>query len=254
MATISRTAVFLIAGWGAYPQAPATPRSFDVVSVKLDADRRVRPSISTSGPRFIAQAKNITTLLIYAFNLRGYQIAHSPAIEAFGDDRFDIAATASGEGRPTVEEFRQMLQSVLADRFRLRAHRERQEMAVYSLTVARDGPKFKESPSDAAPAQQYTASGRNYVVKLSKASMDDLLNAVDNSLPDRPVRDRTGLTGAYEIAFTYTPDIKPNRDGGPQPEDVSIFTAVEKLGLTLRPDKATIEMLIVDRLERPSAN
>jgi uncharacterized protein (TIGR03435 family) len=254
MDAVRRILGLLLAALSALGQTSTPPRSFEVVSIKLDTDRRVRPAISTSGTRFTAQAKNMLTLLIYAYNLRSYQIVRTPAIEAFGEDRFDITATASGEAVPAAGEFRQMVQAVLADRFKLRVHREQREMPVYTLTVGKSGPKFVESPPDTKPLQQYSASGRNYVVKLSGAFMDDLLNAIDNSMPDRPVRDRTGLAGAYEISLTYTPDIKPNRDTGAQPEDISIFTAIEKLGLNLRPEKAMIEMLAVDHLERPSAN
>jgi uncharacterized protein (TIGR03435 family) len=229
-------------------------RSFDVVSIKLDQDRQSRPTISTSGNRFTAQAKNIVTLLMYAYNVRSYQVVHTPALDILGDDRFDIVATASGDGVPTTEEFRQMLQSVLTERFKLRVHREQREMSVFSLMLGKDGLKFHESPPDAKLAQNYAASGRNYVVVLSKASMDDLLNAIENSYPDRPVRDRTDLVGRYEIKLTYTPNIKPNRDTGPQPEDINIFTAVERIGLILRPEKAMVETLLVDHLEWPSAN
>jgi len=238
-----------------FAQPAQQPRVFEVASVKLNEDMRTRPSISTSGARFTAQAKNIVTLIMYAYNVRYYQVARTKALGVLEDDRFDISARSSGDNAPRTEEFRQMLEALLSDRFKLRAHREMREMPVYTLVTGKNGPKFKESPPDTAPGERYAASGRNYVVTLSKATMDNILVAIENSYVDRPVLDRTGLQGMYDITLTYTPDVKPIRDAGPSPDDITIFTAVQKqLGLELVPAKAMVEIIVVDQIERPSPN
>jgi uncharacterized protein (TIGR03435 family) len=146
-----------------------------------------------------------------------------------------------------------MMQSLLADRFKLRAHREMREMPVYALVAGKNGPKLQASAASASPAQHYSASGRNYVVTMTKATMASVLDAIENSLLDRPVLDRTGLAGTYDIQMTFAPDIKSRR-AEPDPEDVSIFTAIEKLGLMLVPQKAAVETLIVDHVQKPSEN
>jgi uncharacterized protein (TIGR03435 family) len=89
---------------------------------------------------------------------------------------------------------------------------------------------------------------------MTKATMENVLDAIENSLIDRPVVDRTGLDGAYDIEMIYAPETPAKRRSEPDPEDVSIFTAVEKLGLTLIPQKASVEVLIVDRVEKPPEN
>jgi uncharacterized protein (TIGR03435 family) len=84
--------------------------------------------------------------------------------------------------------------------------------------------------------------------------MDDVVRAIENSIVDRPVLDRTGLTGTYAIRLVYTPNIPPNRKA-PELDDISIFTAVqEQLGLRLEPQKAMVEVLVVDHAEKPSDN
>ncbi len=115
-----------------------------------------------------------------------------------------------------------MLQVLLADRFKLKVHREPCEMPVYALVVGKNGPKFKESAPEAVPDIHYGASGRNYEVTMPKAAIDDVLTAIENSLIDRPVLNQTGLKGTYVIKMTYTPNTPPNRRSEPDPEDISI--------------------------------
>ena len=147
-----------------------------------------------------------------------------------------------------------MLQQLLAERSRLSVHRETREMSVYGLVIGKDGPKFRESAPETAHSGRLGVSGRNYEVLLKKASMDDVVNAVANSFPDRPVIDKTGLTGVYDVKLTYTPETRSNREN-PDPDDLSVFTAVqEQLGLKLEPQKAMVEVLIVDHVEKPSGN
>ena len=86
------------------------------------------------------------------------------------------------------------------------------------------------------------------------ATMEGLVEQISNAFLDRPVVDKTGLTGTYDIRLTYTPENWMSR--GPEPDlDVSIFTAVqEQLGLRLVQQKANVEILVVDHVENPSEN
>jgi uncharacterized protein (TIGR03435 family) len=239
---------------GVFGQSAPSIRAFEVASVKPHDASMTLPGISTSGPRLNADAANLMRLITYAYNLRSYQVSGAPPHLALGDARYDIVAKAEGDSAPTKDEFRQMLQQLLADRFKLKVHRETREMPVYELVVGKNGPKFKESAPGASPGAHYAASGRNYQVTIPKATMDDVLNAIENSLLDRPVLDKTGLTGTYDIRMTYAPDIKANRET-PDLSDISIFTAVEQqLGLKLVAQKAMVEILVVDRVEDPSEN
>jgi uncharacterized protein (TIGR03435 family) len=231
-----------------------TASPFDVASVKAHQGPG-RIGISTSGPRLNAEAANLVVLIMYAYDLKHYQVARTPPLLALGDNFYDIAAKAEADAAPSRDEFRGMLQLLLAERFKLRVHRETREIPVYALAVGKNGPKFKPSAPDASPDPHYAASGRSYELTIAKATMDDVVRVIENSPVDRPVLDKTGLTGTYAVKMIYTPNLKTNRDSEPDPNDISIFSAVEVyLGLKLEPQKAMVEVLVVDHVEKPSEN
>jgi uncharacterized protein (TIGR03435 family) len=162
-------------------------------------------------------------------------------------------AKAEGDGAPTRDEFRPMLQKLLAERFNLTVHRETKEMPVYALVIGKNGPKFKESAPDATFSGHGGVNGRNQYMKQSKATMDDMVDAIRN-FADRPVVDKTGLTGTYDYRIEATLDFRL-RDGTNDPNDITIFSAVQdQLGLRLEAQRAMIGILVVDHIEKPSAN
>jgi uncharacterized protein (TIGR03435 family) len=234
--------------------AQAPRRSFEVASIRP----RLAPSgtidISTSGLRLNAESAALRYLIQYAWNVRMFQVAESPALLAFGDTFYDIAGRAEGEAPPTATEFREMLQTLLADRFHLRLHREQRPTQVWALLTARSGPKLKPSAGGGGPSGM-GISGRNNVLNLREATMEDLAAELDNTaFLDRPVVDQTGLNGAYDIKLTYTPENRIGR-GEPDPAEIRIFTALsEQLGLRLVQQKADVEFLVVDHVEKPAGN
>jgi uncharacterized protein (TIGR03435 family) len=189
----------------------------------------------------------------HAYNLNNCEVSGQAPLLTFGDTRYDVVARAESNGAPAMAEFRQMLQLLLADRFKLKFHRELCEMPVYELVVGENGPKFKPSAPDANPVAHYGPSGRDYQVTMPTATMADLVDVIASSSPGRPVLDKTGFTGTYDIKLTYALDVKSNRDTAPNLSDVSIFTALqEQLGLRLEAQKAMIEVLVVDYAETSS--
>lgn len=157
--------------------------------------------ISTAGSRLTADAANLVILTMYAYDLKSYQIPRTPPLTALGDNFYDIAAKAEGDGIPAKAEFRQMLQSLLASRFKLAFHCEMREMPVYKLVVGKNGPKFKESSRDATPGVHYAASGRNWEVTMSKATMDSVLNTIENKKRKRLYGQTKPDQGADALAF-----------------------------------------------------
>jgi uncharacterized protein (TIGR03435 family) len=250
---IGLAGLFLFATNAARGQAPT--KQFEVASIRAHPDPPQSIGISTKGNRLTAEASFPGLIILYAYNLKNYQLDVPKSLPQAYDTMYDIAARAEGDGTPTQDDFRQMLQSLLADRFKLRFHREMREMPVYALVVAKGGPKLKESAPDAESMGRMTVNGRNYQASIPKANMDDVVRAIANSFIDRPVLDKTGLTGTFDLKLTYTPDIASNRKGDPDPNDISIFTAVqEQLGLKLEPTKALVEILVVDHIEKPTEN
>ncbi len=233
----------------------AAQQDFEVASVRQREGPFQRMyDVSTSGPRFTCGACAVPELILYAYNLKRYELAFanpSPELET----RYDIVAKAAGDTPRTREEFRQMVQRLLAERFGLASHREAKEMPVYALTAGKSGPKIKESPPDSPHQWSLGVVGRNYKVTMRKVAMEEICSAIGNAFLDRPIVDQTGLTGFYDATLAYTPQTRAIREGEPDLNDMSIFIAVqEQLGLKLEPTKATIQVLVVDRVAKPSAN
>jgi bla regulator protein blaR1 len=246
--------------WGFIPvallaQSAASDRPFEVASIRPHQGPMRTLDARISGPRLSWEAANLRGLIMFAYNLKNYQIAGNVPLLTVGDERFSLEAKAEGGSPRTMEEFRQMMQLLLVDRFKLQMHREMHEIPVYALVVPKNGPKLKPSAPDADPTFHYGGSGRSTVVTMPKADMADVLDAISHSMLDRPVLDKTGLTGTYDVRLVFTPDTRANRASEPDPNDISILTAVqEQLGLKLKPQKALIEVLVVDRAEKPTEN
>lgn len=239
--------------WG----QPAQPsRSFEVASIKVHPDPPRVIGITTSGFRLNAQAETVRGLIAWAYDLKNYQLISPPAVySSVGDTMYDIVAKAENGPVPAKPAFREMLRALLADRFKLQLHWETREMPVYELVVGKNGPKLKESSPDATAAGRLQVNGRNYDVTLTKATMSDVVDAVANAFLDRPVVDKTGLDGFYDVKLIYTPSTRANRGTEASLDDISIFTAVqEQLGLKLEPRTGSVKTLVLDHVEKPSGN
>lgn len=254
MRTILSVGLIFGAHFVAFCQSTPLP-AFEVASIRLHPDPPHSINISTAGNRLTVEGSYVFAIIMYAFNLKNYQIDIPKSLAPGLDTMYDIAAKAEGDGTPTKDEFRQMLQSLLADRFKLKVHREMREMPIYALVLGKNSPKLKDSAPNADPMGLMSVNGRNYQVTRPKATMDDIVLGISNAFLDRPVVDNTGLTGTYQLNLTFTPDIPSIRRTEPDPNDISIFTAVqEQLGLKLEPQKAQVEILVVDHIENPTSN
>lgn len=231
----------------------AAQPQFEVASVKVHPEPPRIMGVKATGNRLVADAETVRGLIMWAWKLKNYQVDGPGANSPVGDTFYDVVAKAEGDAIPTVAEMRVLLQSLLADRFHLKVHRETREMPVYALVLGKNAPKLKPSAPDAGPGGNLHVVDRNYEYTVPKATMSDILDGIANSFLDRPVVDQTGLTGTYDLKLVYTPDLRSNRE--PDPADISIFTAVQnQLGLKLVPQKAPVEILVVDHVEKPTEN
>jgi uncharacterized protein (TIGR03435 family) len=206
---------------------------------------------SSSGARVRLVGYNLRVLIMEAYNVRNFQVS-IPAKYEQTNIVYDIVANAPEGTAPTRDEFRRMLQALLADRFQLKAHIEKKQTPVYGLVVGKGGPKLK--PPSEAGHELHGINGRNQFLEADSVTMYDLADYILGSfMPDRPVIDRTGLAGTYKLRIEATPEYRINAN--PQPGDLSIFAAVqEQLGLKLEPSTAAVDTLIVDSAQKPSEN
>lgn len=239
------------------PPGVAPLPSFEVASIKLNPGPwHVLHGYSSSGPRLTLEAYTVSDLIGEAYDLKDYQVtlAESRARPIMYDTRYDLVAKAEDGATPTKGEFMGMLQTLMKERFNLKFHREMKDMPVYALVVGKNGPKFKESAPDAASISYVGVNGRNHNMTLGKVNMESLADDISRVFAiDRPVLDKTGLTGTYDIKLEATPEFRINRSS--DPDDISVFSAVqEQLGLKLESTKGPVQVLVIDHIERPSEN
>jgi len=190
-----------------------------------------------------------------AFDVQESQIAGGPVW--LDKEKWDIEAKTGDESdRYSPEETRGMLQNLLADRFSLKIHRETRQLPVYILNIARGGPKFKALDHDRGMNIQITGNS----IRLESGEIPRLAQLLSTAA-GRPVIDRTGLSQRYDLSVIW--DDAPVREGGVPGLDTprapgdngSVFTAVQnQLGLRLDPQRAPVEVIVVDRIDRPSPN
>ena len=270
-ALIIAASAILLSGRNAAAQTPQK-MEFEVASIKPNASGDHGVRIEMSPGRFVAKNVTVRLLLTQAFNVKDFQISGGPSW--MSSEHFDIDAKTGGEedakdAKPTqaqmmakTEQLRSMMQSLLADRFKLKSHEDSKEAPAYALVVGKNGPKLK--PSDAgAEGRSMMRMGRGQLT-ATKVTMDGLASQLANHV-GRPVVNKTGLPGEYDVELEWTPD--PGQGGplgappsgeAPPPVDSSgpsIFTAVQdKLGLKLEGTKSPVKVIVIDAVEKPSEN
>jgi uncharacterized protein (TIGR03435 family) len=245
------TIALVLALPGVHAQPPS-PLSFEVASIRpQDGPLNRIADYSASGPRLTLGGYSFPLLIMEAYDLKSYQMSF-PSTASGLADYYNVTAIAPGVTAPTRDDFRQMLQSLLVDRFKLKMHQETREMAVYALVVDKNGPSLKAAVSDdrcAARVGPLRPQDRNYRYQYTNCTLDPLVNTLQ---ADRPIVDKTGLTGRYDITVFATPPYKM-RDSS-EPGDIPLEDAIRQLGLKLEPRKEPIEVLVVDHVEKPTEN
>jgi uncharacterized protein (TIGR03435 family) len=194
-------------------------------------------------------------------------------------ERYDIEATAESGAIPPgastlarEAKMKLMLQSLLEDRFKLKIRRETKEMPVYAVIVGKNGPKLTKSkieekdcpdgPADNAIGCHNFRGGMGRGLHAAAINMADLALAVSN-WSDRPVVDRTGLEGLFEINTDGWAPMVPRPPGASEsggdagmndPERPTLYLIFERLGLKLEASKAPVEMFVVEHVEKPTEN
>ena len=259
-----RLMLMAVAGVCALAQAQEskTAPAFEVASVKRHANTAdTNMSINTpAGGRLECSNVPVRMLVTYAYDVRDYQIVNLPA---WADtDRWDIEAKPSAEeaareptrfSETSNQLGRQRTQALLADRFGLKLHEERKEMTVYSLVVAKGGPKLPVTTSDSPFPQM---SWNRTSVHCKKVTMQRFAKVLLASRMNRYVIDNTGLTGEYDVTMEFQPDEAMPKEGAAEAAAGPTFVNAleEQLGLRLVTAKGLVPFLSIDHIERPSAN
>jgi uncharacterized protein (TIGR03435 family) len=236
-------------------QTVESPPAFEAASVKLNTGSA---AYFNAGPGQI-EMRNYTLkiLILIAYGVSNYSLSGPDWLDSV---RLDVIAKlpASAAGLSPAEQRRMtgvMLQGLLAERFKLKVHREEKVIPGYALVVAPGGPKMRrvEATQSRGSVTAGSITAQSVLVAQIVASAVGAVGA--------PVRDMTGLSGYYEFNLTFTPEDKllagaDNTSAAPDDRPPSIFTALqEQLGLRLEPRKFPIQFVVVDHVERvPTEN
>jgi uncharacterized protein (TIGR03435 family) len=239
--------------------APEANLAFEVATIKLSRPGDQRPpEILIQPGRLSTTNKTIMDLITYAYSLSPGQIVNGAD---WLDTKYDLVGQSpAGAGQPNQRQWKVMLQKLLADRFSLSVHRDKKEVSIYALTVTKAGPKLAPSAGDqnGPPTLAIRARGR---FAARNATMVDFAGELQAWL-DRPVIDQSGISGRYDFALNWTPDdFQASRlSAFPAPQQLNgevpdLFTAAqEQLGLKLESTRGTVEVLVIDSIQKPTEN
>ena len=270
--------------------AAQAPLAFDVISVKRAPLDQNFSSFRNSPGQFSVTNSTIQIVITQAYGVQNYQLVDVPPWVS--SERYDIAARPP-EGTFTQDQRREMIRALLADRFGLKAHMETRELPSYALVKARPdgkpGPDLKPPAldctkvrADRAAAQKAAgpnappvmirsdemtpcgmatgpASGGGVLFRAQGIAMPQFARMMQLYV-DRPLFDRTGLAGEFDLEVSFLPERRDAFGAGPvrpdQPVDTpAIFTALqERLGLKLDATRGPVEVLVIDSIERPTGD
>jgi uncharacterized protein (TIGR03435 family) len=225
----------------------AAPR-FEVASIKLStAGTNASSGIRTGENRMDASNVTLKRCIIGAYSVGPQQVIGGP--DWIDTDRFEINAKADRAVNDAT--FMLMLRDLLADRFQLALHRETRSQSVYILEVTKNGPKLG-TPEAGEASTSTNGDNTGVAIDARHVDMDSFARTLARETA-LPVLNKTSLSGAYNFKLHWIRDSARRAD--PAIEGATLFTALqEQLGLRLRSEKAPIEVLVIDRAERPSAN
>jgi uncharacterized protein (TIGR03435 family) len=259
-------------------QESSPPPSFDVVSIRqvgANAQRNNgQPDMEIKANGWRLNEESLFAAILTAYtppvgNASFYSLKQVQGVPSWAmDDLYAIDARI-GDGdlerwqNPATQAdlLHSMLRSMLVDRCKLTIHRESREVAVYSLTLSKEGPQFTESmPGSKHPRGGPIAGGGEFIPSDSQGVMHfygvplSSLAGVLSNIMGRPVQDSTGLTGRYDISLRMPSMDSPSEGASTNSSGLSVSEVVKDLGLKLIPTKGHVEILVIDHIEKPSEN
>jgi uncharacterized protein (TIGR03435 family) len=242
--------------------SPAT-RSFEVASIRQNTSGQPGQTIALQGNTFVARNVTARELVMTAFRVRSEDLSGGPGW--LDSERYDVSGRPQNEAN--WDEHLLMLQRLLADRFKLSIRRETRPTPVYALVVGRNGSRLTPAADPNCTASVSSgpkcggfATRPGFVNgrRVTVAQVASLLSGRSGRL----VLDRTGITGAFDVTLSWTPDASQLPPGLPpdgvppfDPSGPSLFAAIqEQLGLRLEPTTSEIDHFVIEHIERPTPN
>ncbi len=245
---------------------PNADPAFEVSTIKPANPEDPGKDFGFEGRIFYARNYNVEDLIALGYGLHAKQVLDEP--RWFATALFDIDGIPDVAGRPSQQQKFTMIQKLLADRFQLAFHYEKRELPIYVITVAKDGPKLAHSATDPDEPGWFRWQHRLGDLRVTNMTIAEFAVWFQKTVTDKPLVDRSGLTGRYDFTLTWTPGESEfpqfRRTGGfnpsPTPTDnlkapPDLYKAFqEQLGLKLQRSIAPVNVMVIDHAEKPSAN
>ena len=207
----------------------------------------------------------LADLIKFTYDLHPKQVIGAPAW--FDIDKFDLEAKPTVAGIPSVKQMQMMLQKLIADRFSLQFHKDQKELTAYAITVAKGGEKINKEKDADIPVPGF--GGRPQAgFNIHNATMAEFASVMQAQFMDLPVVDQTGFGAtrySFILKFTPDPSMRPFGGAGAPPPSTQpaavdpdappdIFYAMEQLGLHFQKTKTPVDVMVIDKVEKPSPN
>jgi uncharacterized protein (TIGR03435 family) len=255
--------------WTIPPPRPKIPPmdasidpNFEVATIKPnDSDGPSLKGLNVNGRNFKTVNSSLGDLIRFSYELQAKQVLNGP--DWLDKDRYDIAAVPEQEGVPNTEQLRIMIRKLLADRFKLTFHKDKRELPAYVLTIAKNGQKIKPTEMQGPlPGFGFHPGTGGITMVARNTTVKELAGFLQVLILDRPVVDQTNLAGHYDMECTFTPDdslFNGHSPFPPQPDAnntaPSFYEAFQQdLGLKLSPEKAPVDVIVIDHVEKPTQN
>jgi uncharacterized protein (TIGR03435 family) len=237
-------------------QSSGPPSSFAVATIKPSAPD-TKTLVQIRGNRFATEGTTFLDVFKYAYNVHPDQLVGGP--DWLRTARFDILADPETDHRPTSDQMKQLVRSLLADRFHLVMHMEQRLLPAYVLTRSAVIPRLTKSTADpnGIPVVGFDPEGE---LRVGNATLDDFARFLQRFVLDRPAVNQTQIPGRYDLVLRWTPGDdamipESNETHIASDDRPALFTAIkEQLGLRLEATRANIDVYIVDHVETPTNN
>lgn len=244
-------ASLVAAAQGSKPVAPQERAAFEVAAIKLTPEGAQNQGFHSRGNRVEIENETVKSMLMFAYGVQHRQIVGEPTW--VDETAYTINGVLNVEGEPNTKQWQQALQTLLLTRFGLQMHREKRELSYFALRV-NGTPKLVKAAHPEMPSDQTGDGGtQGQRMKYTSTSMDEFVIGL-NYFTDRPVVNETGLPRRWDFTLQWATDqVRASELAADAPP--GLFTAMkDQLGLKLEPAKGPVDVLMLDRVERPSAN
>jgi uncharacterized protein (TIGR03435 family) len=240
------------------PMAADADPAFDVATIKPNNSGATSLQQFTVHHNLTIRNGSLGDLIGFAFNVQARQIVG--AATWMNSDRFDIDGVPDKQGAPSLDQVRTMIRKLLAERFALKFHSEKREMAAFVLAAGKGGPKMAVSEGGSTlPSFGTSPVPGGVTLNAMNATLDEFSSYLQMLVVDRPVVNQSGITGRHSFKMTFLPDDSMFNGHPPTvPAETAsapaLLEAMGQVGLKLTSEKTPVDVIVIDHVEKPSAN